>query len=158
MQVVDGAVLSRFFAKVSKAEGDGCWLWTAAKVRDGYGLFSLSGKDMSAHRASWLIHRGEIPDGGLVLHHCDTPSCVRPDHLFLGSHSTNAIDREWKRRGGQRGFPRPLPSEKHLQIAADFYSGMAVRAVARKHGVAPGTVRNCIRKIPRSGFEPLLPA
>lgn len=81
----------RFFAKVKKT--DTCWLWTANQTGTGYGAFNYRGRSsFKAHRASWILHYGEIPGKLLVCHHCDVKLCVRPDHLFLGTHSDNAQD------------------------------------------------------------------
>ena len=81
----------RFMAKVEKS--DGCWEWTAAKLKKGYGKFS-KGRDgwELAHRASWRLKHGQIPQGMQVLHRCDNPSCVRPSHLFLGVARDNTHD------------------------------------------------------------------
>lgn len=77
-----------------------CWVWTGACNRKGYGEYHFNGKARRAHRVSWELTYGPIPEGLIVCHRCDNPSCVRPDHLFLGTHSDNAIDRERKGRGG----------------------------------------------------------
>jgi hypothetical protein len=70
----------------------GCWLWTGSPVGIGYGRIRANGRHWLAHRASWRVHRGRIPRGRCVLHRCDTPACVNPDHLFLGSLKDNAQD------------------------------------------------------------------
>ena len=87
--------VSRFWAKVSKTEG--CWLWTGSKRNKGYGAFvwaDVAGNVIqgSAHRFSYELHNGAIPAGLCVLHRCDTPACVRPDHLFLGTKRENNAD------------------------------------------------------------------
>lgn len=87
---------SRFWAKVRKEPGDGCWLWLGSLVR-GYGDFwpeaqRKAPRRAKAHRFSWILANGPIPDGLQVCHHCDTPACVRPDHLFLGTVSDNLKD------------------------------------------------------------------
>src|ERR1041384_6319384 len=92
-----GTITERFWAKVKKT--DGCWEWTGAKHKRGYGL--IRSKEISmyrAHRLSWVIHNGPIPDGLHVPHDCDTPSCTRPDHLFLGTHKDNMEDATRKGR------------------------------------------------------------
>ena len=87
-------VKARFWAKVEKS--DGCWLWTAkctaGKGRWLYGEFRIGKSTVMAHRASWMINRGEIPRGLKVCHTCDNTQCVRPDHLFLGTQKANIED------------------------------------------------------------------
>ncbi len=79
-------------------EGTGCWVWTGTKYADGYGLFRCLRQDMLAHRFSWWMHNGVIPDGLYVLHHCNNPSCVNPEHLFLGTAKDRA--RNMQHKGG----------------------------------------------------------
>lgn len=94
----------RFWEKVSRSEG--CWLWTASITNKGYGrLFALGTGARLAHRVSWELTHGPIPQGKCVLHRCDTPLCVRPDHLFLGSMADNA--RDMVQKGRQRNVPHP---------------------------------------------------
>ncbi len=92
----------RFWIKVNKRGAKGCWIWTAAKNNKGYGM--IQGETVrefiTAHRASWVLHSGKIPKGACVLHKCDTPACVNPRHLFLGSQKENVHDMIAKGRGG----------------------------------------------------------
>ena len=76
----------------------GCWLWQRALKGCGYGHKWYEGKCQSAHRISWQIHRGPIPEELFVLHHCDVMHCVNPDHLFLGTHQDNMDDQRKKGR------------------------------------------------------------
>jgi HNH endonuclease len=76
----------------------GCWLWTGSCLPNGYGLISVQGTYRLAHRQSYETFVGPIPPGLCVLHHCDTPSCVRPDHLFLGTTADNYWDSARKGR------------------------------------------------------------
>ena len=85
----------RFWSKVDLS-GE-CWVWTGTKA-GGYGRFYLNRRMMPAHRYSWTETSGPIPDGLMVLHKCDNPSCVRPDHLFLGTQSDNMLDASAKNR------------------------------------------------------------
>jgi len=100
----------RFWAKVSKANGDACWLWTGGKYRhprtreETYGCISVgsrsdeSKKMVAAHKVAWELANGPIPSGMKVCHRCDVPACVRPDHLFLGTQRDNVQDMVNKKR------------------------------------------------------------
>lgn len=95
--------LDRFWHHV--AVTDACWTWTASVNEHGYGIFNLRTNEgaLLAHRFVWEITYGLIPSGRSVCHSCDNPPCIRPDHLFLGSHEDNMRDMATKRRGrGQR--------------------------------------------------------
>lgn len=102
-------LIPRFWEKVQKS--DGCWVWTGAtmKSRGGYGAFNVGEHRVKyAHRFSWEIHNGPIPDRMFICHHCDNPKCVRPDHLFLGDHWDNMADATFKGRMGPNPGPRPM--------------------------------------------------
>lgn len=75
-----------------------CWLWTGKKAGNGYGQFIHDGDFIGAHRAAWMVLRGPIPTGMYVLHRCDVPLCINPDHLFLGTHRDNMRDMTAKGR------------------------------------------------------------
>lgn len=77
---------------------NGCWIWQQNVDMNGYGEVTLHSKKMNAQRASWIIHKGEIPSGLHVLHTCDVRSCVNPAHLFLGDHKENMQDMDTKGR------------------------------------------------------------
>lgn len=96
-----GSLEERFASHVAPEAITGCWLWLGKPDKHGYGRINVggrAGKAQFAHRVSWELHRGSIPNGMGVLHHCDTPSCVNPDHLFIGTQSDNMRDARAKGR------------------------------------------------------------
>jgi len=105
----------RFWKLVNKT--DGCWLWTGATNHFGYGMINSgghSGNALRAHRVSWIIHNGVIPNGRFICHHCDNPSCVRPDHLFIGTCADNNRDMVAKNRCDRVKRPRGEKHGNHL--------------------------------------------
>lgn len=105
-------IAERFFLKVVKTEY--CWIWKGFKNKLGYGDFSVAcGIHQPAHRVSWLIHYGDM-NNLFVLHKCDNPSCVNPEHLFLGTQSENCHDRHRKGRTKVRTGPRIMDEFTNL--------------------------------------------
>ena len=119
----------------------GCWIWMRSVNDLGYGKIQIKGKTIGAHRASWLAYRGDIPIGSLVCHQCDVPSCINPNHLFLGSHSDNAHDRERKGRGqnlkGQNNNNAKLTDDIVRTIR---HSTLPRWKLAKKFGIRSSTV------------------
>jgi len=90
---------NRFWTKVNRTNNtNDCWEWLTGKSKDGYGRFWFKGKNIRAHRYSWLIHFGSPPNNESVLHNCDNPICVNPNHLFVGTHDDNMKDKTKKGR------------------------------------------------------------
>ncbi len=119
--LADQEAQMRFWAKVKIS--DDCWIWTASKNNDGYGQFGLGNGNMRpAHRISWVLKNGSIPNGMCVLHKCDNPPCVNPDHLFLGTIADNNHDRDSK------GRHRPL-----LGKSNGMYGGKHAARGERQH-------------------------
>jgi|ERR1035441_3407969 hypothetical protein len=121
----------RFWSRVYiDTAGIGCWLWTGHQERFGHGrLYACypSTFMILAHRASWILNYGPVPDGLCVLHKCDNPPCVRPDHLFLGTIADNNDDRDRKGRHvtahGESVSNHVLTEKQVLQIRAIYAAG-----------------------------------
>lgn len=131
----------RFFAKVNKngpvirEELGPCWIWTAARMTNGYGSFWFSDHSELAHRVAWTFAFGAIPDGIHTLHRCDNRQCVNPGHLFLGTNDDNIADRVAKGRS-RRGEEHPhsrLTADQVLEILGRAENGVAL---AREYGVS----------------------
>jgi hypothetical protein len=141
-------VLRRFLAKVRRdPHPRGCWLWHRANHPFGYGQFSVAhAVAIGAHVASYAIHVGDVPDGMMVCHHCDTPLCVNPEHLFLGTHTDNVRDAAKKgrlslqekgriqRARGSRHSQAKLTEADVLQIRRDRARGVPIRVLAIRYG------------------------
>lgn len=127
---------------------DGCWRWTAFRDKKGYGRLSASrfGIPLLAHRVSYVLHRGEIPDSMFVCHHCDNPPCVRPDHLFIGTHKDNMADMASKgRAGGYRATCAKLTREQVLQARQLTAEGWSAAQIGRLFGVKRATIQRIRR-------------
>ena len=88
----------RFLRCINYHDKQRCWEWTGNHNQYGYGIFYRKSGMRLTHRTSWYLYKGDIPENLLVLHACDNPSCVNPNHLFLGTHRDNQRDMVWKRR------------------------------------------------------------
>ena len=135
--------LQRFWSKVDTS-GD-CWLWTAHVV-NGYGGFSMDGKLQKAHRLCWEVFNGPIPCGQVIRHSCDTPLCVRPEHLLAGSPAENArdmVERNRSSRGGRH--PRAKLTEEDVQLIwAKLKEGHSQRRIASDFAVTPGVISHIV--------------
>lgn len=96
--------MRRFLAKCEPVTESGCWIWTAATTGNGYGVFYLGGKLLTAHRASYILYRGSVPDGLDVDHLCRNRLCVNPNHLEIVTRSIN-LKRGLEARGCKNGHP-----------------------------------------------------
>lgn len=156
-------IRDRILGGIAVDEKTGCWNWTRAHTTYGYGVIRLLKKNIGAHRVSYAQFIGEIPLGMFVCHRCDNPSCVNPEHLFLGTTSDNMRDSSSKGRHKHQKHPEvsifnkkgPLPwrayGEGHgmatldtktvLKIKSLCDSGMPACKVARIFGRASSTVK-----------------
>ena len=146
-----GTVVERFWRKVSKGGPNDCGVWTAATNLDGYGRFFLGEdrKRSQAHRFSWRLANGPIPDGLSVCHHCDNPPCVNPAHLFLGTHAENMLDRDQKGRRpppvGERNGRAKLLAAEVACVRVEHAAGLSVAELALKYGVSKSTIGSITR-------------
>lgn len=110
---VDLSRLERFFLARVEKSGD-CWVWRGRITGRGYGTIKMgeNSREILAHRASWMLHCGAIPAGMVVCHKCDNPTCVRPDHLFVGTQKENIWDAIKKGRYTHQGKYLPNYSAK----------------------------------------------
>src|SRR5262245_4297606 len=150
----------RFARKWRPDEATGCWLWVGHRSRKGYGLIGVMGgvgrshRGRQAHRVSWELHVGPIPDGMMVCHRCDIPACVRPDHLFLGTGFDNMRDARDKRRlhnpPGERSPHARLTDAQVREVIARYAAGgVSYRALAAEYGVSHGYVGHLVHGLSR---------
>jgi HNH endonuclease len=123
---------------------DSCWLWTGCKHLFGYGQIWLNKKRYDAHRASWLLFKGEIPEKTSVCHNCpggDNPSCCNPEHLLRDSFK--------KKRGnppkGERSRTAKLTKDKVIEMKRLRKKGMYYEDIAKLYGVSSSTAQYAIK-------------
>lgn len=124
----------------SKRADDGCILWTGYKTPLGYGLMLASGKTVSVHRLAWSLSHGTIPAGAHIMHVCDNPSCINPDHLVLGTHAANMADRKSKGRYRRSGVKLTESQVSEIRSSSESTS-----ALSKRYGVGQYTIR-CVRQ------------
>lgn len=134
--------IERLLAKVELP--DGCWVWTGAKAVKGYGRIRTGTREDSrtelAHRAMWEAVHGPILGSAAVLHHCDNPPCVRPDHLYLGTLADNARDRDVRARTKSR-----LTAEQVRLARTAYADGWTNARLARQFGVSDATMHAVVK-------------
>lgn len=138
----------RFWAMVTR--GDGCWEWLGARDNHGYGSFCVQKRLRRAHRVAYVLIHGSIPHGLYVLHRCDNPGCVRPDHLWLGSGDDNDADRDAKGRnrppyGERNGFTK-LTNRDADEIRRLWDAGHKGVELARIFGSSPPAISAIVNR------------
>lgn len=140
-----GTLEERFWKKVDKREPDECWEWMGAQNGAGYGKIGRGGRReglVLAHRLSWELANGVIPEGQCVCHHCDNPGCVNPAHLFLGTNIDNMQDAVEKGRmvRGSAIKGAKLTEQDVREILCFLAAGYPHKEIAEAYNVARVTI------------------
>lgn len=131
-------------------DSNGCWIWQRSKNLDGYGSCTINGMGgmlFGTHRLAYLLFNGEIPKNQVVCHHCDNPSCINPQHLFLGSRQLNALDMRAKNR-----HPNKRTSFDEVRYIRQKFKTMdgtekeRYRILADEFGYNPYTIKNIVKR------------
>jgi hypothetical protein len=136
--------VARFLEAIRR--NDGCWEWLKCCDTAGYGIAYMDCVSYGAHRVSYVIHTGPIPEGLVVRHTCDNPICVNPAHLILGTHADNSQDRADRKRtavGEANGKSKLTEAEIHSIRALKLRNSIPNRKLAKLFGVTHTTI-NCI--------------
>lgn len=145
-----GTPEQRFWRKVVKQQGEGCWEWIGCITKTGYGNMTFQRKTWKSHRRSWIMHYGQIPEGLDVLHKCDNKVCVRPDHLFVGTAKDNALDasKKGKMHPGEKTAQSKLKEHQVLKIRERYLGGDTnLRMLGNDFGVHRKTVEDIIHRV-----------
>ena len=141
-----GESLTTYFWK-TVVKTDGCWLWQRAKTGGGYGQLARKGFRCMAHRYSWELHFGPIPEGLCVCHHCDNPRCVNPAHLFVGTRADNMADCAAKHRLPRGRTPSAKITREQAESIRQRYKegGVTQKALADEFGLAQTSIFEIIK-------------
>lgn len=139
--------IQRLFAKIKKTES--CWLWLGRPGPGGYGRIMVRRKKWQAHRLLWTVVNGMIPAGLFVLHKCDNASCVRPDHLFLGTQKENLHDMSNKGRSlrGERNVKAKLSEQQIIEIRKRYFAGESQVSLMKFYPVDRGHISRIVNRI-----------
>lgn len=136
------AAIKRFEAKFEPCPNTGCYLWNACTLADGYGQFRYDGKMRPAHRVSYMLYVGDIPEDRFVCHKCDVTWCVNPEHLFLGTPTDNSQDMVRKGRStfGEKHPSNKLTAEQVMEIYRRAHAGELQSSIAAAYQISQMTV------------------
>lgn len=137
-------IYEKFDEYTTPVTESGCIIWLKAISKKGYGRATFNGRVVPAHRVSYILSEGEIPDGMIVCHSCDIPSCVNPNHLFLGTHKDNAQDAIKKGRHtcqNREGKEWPTAKLKDWQALEIINSNESTGVLAEKYGLCARSIR-----------------
>jgi predicted XRE-type DNA-binding protein len=138
-----------FWDKVKKFPGDkACWEWQSYCDKDGYGRVTIDGKTQGAHRVSYDMANGDLDPNLVVLHRCDNPPCVRPEHLYQDTAQKNNLDKELKNRQvrGESNGTAKLNDQAIRDIKELWSQGMSQTDIAEIWQVSQPMISNIIRK------------
>jgi hypothetical protein len=147
------ANIRRRFEKSIVVQKNGCWLWSGYKNADGYGVMGIGRKVIKAHRVAYMIYKGEIPEGMNVCHTCDVPSCVNPEHLWIGTQKENVLDMCLKKRhvpSSSKGesHSQAKLSEEQVKLIRTMYTNLKIShaSLSEQFGVSRGQIGHIISR------------
>lgn len=121
-----------------------CLLWEGSRDKNGYGKTTRNGKSIRAHRLAWIQARGPIEDGMWILHHCDNPTCINIDHLYLANHTDNMQDRKARGRTpdfmGEKHPRAKLTNEQVAEMRESYADGVSLDALAKSYDMSKSSI------------------
>lgn len=153
LPAVKQSIESKLWGQTRRVDKESCWIWTGYTLgKGGYGAIKHNNQRLLVHRVSYELHIGIIPAGLFVLHKCDNPPCVNPNHLFLGTNQDNMIDMVEKGRNkprrGETNNKVKLTEAKVREIRQLYATGeTSQRKLARRYGVGQPCIKDIVNKV-----------